>query len=686
MFVVVKDLLGLPGLPATTKGIREALERASGESTVLIRKREGSKAFEYHIDCLPEQAQVIIKQRYYNALLEQQSLPGMQVAVVEPKTPVAKASVELEVLRNCPALLERKLQSLTDKQKRIADARITLVLEVRKLMSEQPISGFKGMTRKDAVELIVARSREGALPAPVQKAADLAKASKGSQGIGVRVLQSWVSDYMMTRNSGERLAMLAPGKIKVKAVESYPWMADFLRFYRKPSRPTVAMAYEDFEAEWQMMHSGNEIMLSLLPSVDTVRYALKKIPKAECERGRRTGSDYRSLLPFVRRDWSVMPVNGVWVGDGHGMKMEVINPATGKPFRPEITLIVDGCTRAVLGWSLAVSESQVAVGDAIRHAVSRYGVPLIYYSDNGGGETNKVFDADITGIFSRLEIDHPTGIPGNPQARGIIERLNKEIPKRAAMTFGSWVGKSGDRETQRKYRKQVDSAVNAIEKGRVLNQIQAAAMRKVPTWEQLTVEIERQVERHNSRPHRSLPVRENGKCWSPMAYRKHLIEINRVEIDFLTKTELHEMFRPEKVCTANRGEIQLFKNIYFSTELSSVEGEEVRVCYDIHDPQTVIVRRMDGSWVCDAVWNGNKVDAFPKARIEQLQEKRTRQRRKRLEQQIARVDEELRPSIEQKPEIDISLLSSPELNKEPEKVYLFESELEYDLKKAGNHR
>ncbi|NJD85896.1 hypothetical protein EWM60_14160, partial [Candidatus Erwinia dacicola] len=61
---------------------------------------------------------------------------------------------------------------------------------------------------------------------------------------------------------------------------------------------------------------------------------LDKLPVAERERGRATGSDYKKYLPFVRRDWSVIPVNDVWVGDGHGMKMEVINPETGKPFRP----------------------------------------------------------------------------------------------------------------------------------------------------------------------------------------------------------------------------------------------------------------------------------------------------------------------------------------------------------------
>lgn len=680
MFVTVNEIIGLPGLPGTQQGLRFTLNKRAAGSPALVRRRQGTKAFEYHVDCLPEQAREVVKQRHYNKVLAQSDC--QLVVIAERRESGIKVRAELDVMRKCPALLERKLTSLTEGQKQIADARMTLVLYVRKLMDAT------GMTRKAAVELVAQRSRDGMLPDEAQQAAAIANARKGAtrSGVGKSSLQQWLSDYMSATTPGERMAVLAPGKPVAKPVESYPWMPDFLRFWRNPNRPTVAMAYEDFEAEWQQMYQGNDLMLSMLPPVDTVRYALRKIPKAERELGRVTGSDYKSLLPFVRRDWSVMPVNGVWVGDGHGIKMEVINPATGKPFRPEITLVIDGCTRVVVGWSLAVSESRVAVGDAIRHAVSQHGVPLIYYSDNGGGEKNKEFDADITGIFSRLEIEHPTGIPGNPQARGIIERLNKEIPRRAAMQFGSWVGKSGDRETQRKYRKQVDSAVNAIEKGKALNAVQDAALRKVPTWEQLTAEIERQVERHNNRPHSSLPVRENGRHWSPMAYRKHLIERDSIELMYLTSAELHEMFRPEKVCTARRGEIQLYKNIYFSTELASVEGEEVRVCFDIHDPHSVIVRRMDGTWICDAIWNGNKVDAFPKAYVEQLQEKRHKRRRQRLEQQLARVDEELTPAIEQKPDIDLSLFSARRNIDEPETVYLFESELENDLKKASNHQ
>lgn len=95
---------------------------------------------------------------------------------------------------------------------------------------------------------------------------------------------------------------------------------------------------------------------------------------------------------------------------------------------------------------------------------------------------------------------------------------------------------------------------------------------------------------------------------------------------------------------------------------------------------------MDGSWICDAIWNGNKVDAFPKARIEQLKEKRVKRSVKNLEDKVRRKQEELRPTLEQRPEIDVTMFAPVRDNSEPEKVYLFESEFESDLKKASNHQ
>lgn len=651
MFLTVNELTGLPGLPGTLPGIRMAMNKRAAGSPDLVRKRAGTKAFEYHADCLPEMAREIVMQRHINQVLEQQT--GTQVVVVERKRDVAKLNIELELIRKCPALLERKLSTLTDKQKKTAEARIVLVQEVIKLMNPQ-IEGMKGFTRKDAVELIATRSREGTLSDMAQQAAEVANARKGAnrKGISVRSLQQWVSDYQETKTPGERLALLAPGQPVAVPLESLTWLPKFLHWWRDTNRPSVAAAYEDFEAEWTREHGNNELMMAQLPSIDMVRYALDKMTPAEREYGRTTGAEYKSLLPFVRRDWSVMPVNGVWVGDGHGIKMEVIHPQTGWPFMAEITLIIEGVTRAVMGWSLALSESQVAVGDAIRHAISQHGVPLVYYSDNGGGEKNRTFDDETTGIFSRLGIDHPTGIPGNPQARGIIERLNKEIPARVAKRFGSYVGKSGDRETQRVYRRKVRSAFAALSKGKELTAEQKRYVSMVPTWDQLLEEIEIQVQRHNSRPHDSLPRRDGGRGphWSPMAYRKHLIERDSIEIDYLTSAELHEMLRPEITRTAIRGEVVVFHNKYFSEALAKVEGEKVRVCFDIHNPNSVIVRRMDGSWVCDAIWDGNKVAAFPVPYMEVLQERRNENRRKRLLDKLEQVDAEGTPVLAHKPD------------------------------------
>ena len=49
MFVLAKELVGVPGLPKTIKGIREALRRYCGESEGMMRKRAGTKAFEFHV-------------------------------------------------------------------------------------------------------------------------------------------------------------------------------------------------------------------------------------------------------------------------------------------------------------------------------------------------------------------------------------------------------------------------------------------------------------------------------------------------------------------------------------------------------------------------------------------------------------------------------------------------------------
>lgn len=76
-----------------------------------------------------------------------------------------------------------------------------------------------------------------------------------------------------------------------------------------------------------------------------------KTPRREKARGRVSGSAALAYECFQKRDWSQMPVNGCWIADGKSLEMKVAHPDHGRPFTPELTLIIDGRTRFVVGWS-----------------------------------------------------------------------------------------------------------------------------------------------------------------------------------------------------------------------------------------------------------------------------------------------------------------------------------------------
>ncbi|HIA7223682.1 TPA: DNA-binding protein [Escherichia coli] len=672
----LNELTGLQGLPKTVQGITQKAKRANWTR----RRKSGvqGKIYEYHISSLPKDVQKVLRQRLTHQVLEDAQLP----AVVEQKA-VKNVTIrdELEVMVKCPELALREVQALTDKQKAIADARILLATEVHKLRE------YAGMSRTAAIKHIVDGIRQEALPERVIVAGNTANARQGKRtGVSTGSLQEWYSAWLMARgDANQLLALLAPGHHKGTPWEQVWWLSDFFMFYRSWKRPTVEYAYREFSAWWHEKHANDAGMLAALPSVHAVRRVLSSVPVIVKERFRSTGSAWRSLNPFVRRDWSTLPVNAVWVGDGHCMKLMAFNPATGNTFRPEVTLVMDAGQRFIVGWSLSLSENVVAVADALRHGMSQHGIPLIYYSDNGGGEKNRVLDADITGILPRLGVEHHTGIPGNPQGRGVIERANKGIPKDVALSFQTYCSKNADKETVMMQQRITQSAIKATHKGKELTKRQVKAMGEVPTFEQLMAAIELEVKRYNNRPHSSLPRKEDGEHYSPAAYRRKLIKEQKAEIDMLSPEELHEMFRPESICTVRRGEVVLFRNIYFSTELAAEHGNEVRVCYDIHDANSVIVRRMDGSYICDAIWNGNKVDAFPKAVIEQQQEKRARGRIARATQKIEEAKRELTPAITQKPDFNLGYGLERQEKKEKEELYLFVSDRERNLKKNGTN-
>ncbi|MDA5524752.1 Mu transposase C-terminal domain-containing protein [Yersinia kristensenii] len=681
MFLSVNELIGLPGMPGTAPGVRAALNKRAGSSLELKRKRAGTKAFEYHIDCLTEQQQEVIRERHLNSLLTAEK-KAVKSAVNSDLNPRVKPKHELDLMRQCPALLQRSTNNLTTLQRDIADARATLVIEVFALQNA-------GLSRIRAIKYICDQSQSNTLPEKLQKAAAMANARKGLRtGVSTRTLNGWVVDYERASNSAERLVLLAPGHNKGKPIEQIKWMPLFMEKYRTTKGLTVAGAYKDFKKAWKQLYADQPAMLEAIPSVYAIHRALDKLPTIVKQHGRVTGSAMRALKTYVKRDWSQMPVNGVWIGDGHSMKMKVAHPDHGRPFTPEITLVIDGRTRYVVGWSLSLAENVIAVADALRHGMQHHGIPLIYYSDNGAGQTANILDADITGIFSRLGVEHPTGIPGNPQARGIIERLNREIPARIARKFATYNGKSADRETVRMLSVDLNSAFNAQGKNKELNSRQKAAMAKLPSWRQLIDAIEDEIEDYNERHrHSELPCREDGKHYTAAEYRQLLLVDET--IDRLSDIELRDMFRPQIIRTVNRGWFPLFKNEYFSQDLIQVDGEQVLVEFDIHDASSVTVRRLDGSFICTAIVNGNTHAAFPVEYVRKVAKDRHNRRMKLVEQKAEEINAELNPvlTVDNAPDFG-SLIQGDisRINDDREEMFLFQSDRDEYLKVHGNKK
>lgn len=621
-------------MPATTKGIREALQRYAGGEDNFARRRPGTKAIEYSVDCLPEVTQKALRERYVAQLMVSEAPQETAKPVVRRRRDPDAIS-PLEAYRGSPQLMEERLNALTENQRQVADARAALVREVFLLEEKGNIGRLK------AINYVVSKARSGGLPPLLQAAAVTANAKRGSgRTISRDPLYQWVLKYSQAQNAAERLLLLAPGKREEMKVEEISWLADFLAQYRQSNGRPMTEAYEDFVAEWNRRHAEEPYMLQIIPSYDAIRRVMKKLPEVVKQKGRVTGSEYRQIEGFTRRDWDAMPVNYVWIGDGHGMKLKCAHPIHGRPFSPEVTFVIDGATRFVVGWSLDLAENVFAVAGAIQHGIRNHGKPFIYYSDNGSGETADVLDKEVVGILPRLGINHPTGIAGNPQGRGIIERLNRTLPVRIARKYRTYFGKGADRETLRKTNRNLRSAFNALQKGKELNAVQRSAMRDLPSWAELIEAIRDGVEWYNNRQHSELPMKASGKHYSPAEYRKKRLAEEDTEIEWLSEVELRDMFCPVVEKPVRRCEIHWLNNIYYAPELRDEHGRKVLISYDIHNAEKIIVRRLDGSFICEAIWNGNKRAAFPVTAEYHKHQQRIKGMRKRAEEKLRDAEDE----------------------------------------------
>lgn len=517
-----------------------------------------------------------------------------------------------------PVRREAQLELVqTDVQRLRAEARKGILTTIERLMAQCHVS------REAAMTTLLTQAKAGTLDDHLVMMLRAARDERGRKGDGFPSIRT-LKRYLGLSKTGS----LAPKK--ARAEFSVPeWATPFLSFYQVPQKPSVDHAYSQFVNAYRTCDHGWDF-----PSIHQVRRFLAKLGNVTREVGRMGPRELKNIRPFVRRTFDQLLPNDVWSADGHTFDAEIQHPLHGRPFRPEITAIVDIATRRAVGFSIGLAESSLAVLDALSNATLHNGIPAIFYVDNGSGYSNTMLKAEGTGMKGLLGFEMTHSLPYNSQARGVIERLHQTLWIRGAKLLPSYMGAQMDREAKLAHFKVTRAA---IKKGGTL---------PLMGWDTFMQFCQDRVTEYNSTPHSTLPKVTEPATGKPRHMTPDealaLARTRGWEPVTLTDTEAQNVFRPRVERTVRRGEIQLFNNRYFSGLLEEFHDELVHVAYDIHDAKHVWVHHTDGRFICNAEFGGNERHYFPMSFVEQAREKRADARLKRIDAHRNEIEAERR--------------------------------------------
>ncbi|WP_197061288.1 DNA-binding protein [Marinobacter sp. MCTG268] len=560
------ELAGLEGLPASVSGV---IRRAKAEIWPA-KKREGrGGGKEYAFSSLPQVTQDAI-------LAQSLTSAGTGDEVLEPSQPEAGQEPP-------------RYEDLNEDQIAVMTARVAFVREIERL---QQVT-----TQKKAIQTLVDAARDGDLTPYLAERVERANDRKtATRTLSERTLKRWLSDF---NKHGERA--LAPRRRKAD-MSVPPWGPEFLKRYQRPQKPSIAAAHERLVEETDPPH----------PSIDQVRRWLKKLSPEVREKGRRSAQELKALQPFNRRSTDHLWPNDVWVSDGHTFDAEVINPLTGQPFRPEITVVLDWHTRRIVGFALNLAESTLATLDALRHGITNAGMFSLFYVDNGSGFKNE----PVYEVVDRLGGTITHSLPYNSQARGAVERVHKAFVT-LAKDFDSYIGVDMDKQAATRFHKLSRKAIK--------NGLKPA---HIPTFQEFFDRLSAAVDRYNYAPHASLgKIRDldTGRlrhqspmeCWA--SAEAEGFEAIAADADLVAS-----LTRPQNVRKTHRGEVRINGGIYFLDLLRDFHGEEVKVAWDYRDSSSVGVFTLEGEWIGEAELDGNSQAAFPAAVVDRAGDKRVK--------------------------------------------------------------
>lgn len=648
---------GLKSFPQTERGVQILAEREGWNSlpNSLCQKRAGrGGGMMYHRMVLPDIMQTIILGRAEKAL----QLQAQEVR----RTTEAKKVAALPVT------------SLRFRQRNTMEARGEILVAIERYMT------MNGMNspRRAILEFVRAQDEQVERNAAKEKAEagdalsarerlllerpsllchsdgfnlleETLRLANDRSGGTFKVSRATVYEWFAARDAGG-ITALAPALTAEPEPVSEEFKA-FLTFYAKPSKPAMTEALEDFKTA----NPASSL------TIDAVRHTLRtKLNNIEKNVGREGLLTLRSRMAYMQRSTENLFPTTIYTADGKTFDAEVEHPVTKRPFKPEITSILDVATRRCVGFSIALKENVISVTEALRNSCCDHGIPAIFYTDRGPGYKNKTFDGDVNGLMGRLSITKMHALPYNSQAKGIIERFNGTVWNPLARKLPTYLGAEMDKEAAKAAHKKTRSDIKEFGSSRLL-----------PAWEDFRAMCADAIAKYNARPHDGLPRYRDPNTGTYRHYSPDEFWALHVRDGFepvlVDAEERDDLFRPYEERKVRRGLVEWNTNQYYHQALEAYHGVWVAVGYDFAQARYVWVRELDreagqpGRLICVADFTENKVDYVPRSYQRAAEEKRHQGRVKRIEGKRRDIDAEInapflleQSAIEPMPVIDLS--------------------------------
>lgn len=254
-----------------------------------------------------------------------------------------------------------------------------------------------------------------------------------SKGINYRSLDRWVAAY----KSGGYYALVPswnPGKQENKIENDKEAVKFIEKTYLVPFGPSKKETHEKYCREFG---PKREHLFTYRAMVDHLN---KKFTKSEQLVVRDKETFDRQYSPFIRRDWSKLKLNEMWVADAK--QIDVACLFRGKAIFPWIQCVEDLKSRKFVGWTFTPNPDSRSVAQALFNAISEHGRSQGLYRDRGReyenyfiqggklkkGKAIKFSDFDLEdipkGVLGEMDILDWDAYQHNPRERPIESAFN----------------------------------------------------------------------------------------------------------------------------------------------------------------------------------------------------------------------------------------------------------------------